>query len=328
MNNLEKKILIIGLGSIGERHIRNLLSLDYKNIACLRRNISTARTFDINNITQFDSREEAVKWSPEYIIVCSPSNNHNSDLIFWSKHCINFLVEVPLHSSFEEMENSKDLLEKRGARILLGHNIRFHPALKKMKEIINSKIFGELLFIKSEFGEYLPDCHPWEDYRTRYEARSDLGGGALLTSLHELDHSMFLAGKYKDASGLIETLSLDIDCEDFVSIIAKHKSGVVSQISLDFIQRDYQRSTKLCFENGLVFWELKKKSLYAFDSNDKKSGWKNILNLENYDFNQTYIDQILYFLNEDFSEFNSFKDGLHILKLIKKIKDQNKPKRS
>lgn len=323
MNNYEKKILIIGLGSIGERHVRNLLSLNYNNIACLRREISTARTFDISNITQFDSREEAVEWSPEYVIICSPSKNHNSDLIFWSEHCKNFLVEVPLHSSAEEIENSKDLLKKRGAKILLGHNIRFHPALKKMKEIIKSKIYGKLLFIKSEFGEYLPDCHPWEDYRTRYEARSDLGGGVLLTSLHELDHSMFLAGKYIDASGLTDTLGLDIDCEDFATIIAKHKSGVVSQISLDFIQRDYQRSTKLCFENGIVYWELKKKSLYAFDSNDKKIGWKNILNLENYDFNQTYIDQIVYFLDEDFCNFNSLEDGLHILKLIKKIKDQN-----
>jgi len=317
------RVLVVGLGSIGERHIINLLSIGVNDIAVLRRKISEARTFDINLITQFDNLDDALNWKPEFLIICTPSIYHFEDIKFWSDFCKDILVEVPLNSSSQGFDFIQKKITKNKVNILIGHNIRFHPALQCIKSIIKDQSFGKLLFSRSEFGEYLPDCHPWEDYRKRYEARSDLGGGVALTSIHEIDHAVWLCGRVTHVSGVVRNLTLDIDGEDIALIILEHESGALSQINLDFFQRKYMRSLKLAFEDGIIEWGLKANSVQAFNAKKKNKNWYSFLNTKGYDFNQTYIDQLKLFLSRADIKWNNFESGLHILKVVEALKESS-----
>ena len=320
---MNKKVLVIGLGSIGERHVRNLIDIGVKDIGVLRRSESKARTFDIAKVRQFINKKDALSWKPEFVLICTPSNDHFDHIGYWIKHTDNILIEVPLSSSLENRKLINNLASKKDKRILMGHNIRFHPALRAIKEIVEKKELGDLLLNRSHFGEYLPDLHTWEDFRSRYEARKSLGGGATLTSIHEIDHAIWLSGRVNKVTGLIRTVSLDIDCEDLSLMILEHENGKISEICLDFIQRSYTRNLQLTFTEGLLEWSLKGNHISVYSSK-QGNGWKNRLDLKSFDFNQTYIDELKFFLREEKNEdFNNLNSGIHTLEVALAVKESS-----
>ena len=161
----------------------------------------------------------------------------------------------------------------------------------------------------------MADLHiSWEDYRKRYEARRDLGGGVILTSIHEIDHAIWMQGKVESVTCISRTLKLDIDVEDTAMIVMEHEDGSLSEVVLDFIQRVYSRSLQICASEGTIEWFLRKNNLKLFDIETKK--WNNLIDNEDYDFNNTYIDELKNFSDMIYKESKPVTDLSHSIHVL------------
>ena len=314
MDLINKKILVIGLGSIGERHVRNLRKLGCNSIYVLRRKNIKPRTINFGDYSCIYSIEEAIKHNIDAAIIASPSNNHTEYLNYLVNKRIPVLIEVPISNKIDSLQRINDHAKVNKVPILVGHNIKYHPSLMKIYDLIKSNHIGRVYYSRSQFGEYLPDCHPWEDYRERYEARRDLGGGVILTSIHEIDHAIWMQGKVESVTCISRTLKLDIDVEDTAMIVMEHEDGSLSEVVLDFIQRVYSRSLQICASEGTIEWFLRTNNLKLFDIETKK--WNNLIDNEDYDFNNTYIDELKNFSDMIYKESKPVTDLTHSIHVL------------
>src|SRR3984893_12326971 len=103
---------------------------------------------------------------------------------------------------------------------MVAYNLRWHPGLIRQRELVHQDAVGRIVAVRAEVGEYLPDWHPGEDYRRGYSARSDLGGGAVLTMSHELDAVCWLLGAPSGVPGMaVHATSLEVDTDDVANLL-------------------------------------------------------------------------------------------------------------
>jgi len=148
--------------------------------------------------------------------------------------------------------------------------------------------------IQCQVGQWLPDWHPYEDYKKAYYARKDLGGGVALTLIHEIHLALELAGFPVSVMGEVSDYNeLDLDVDVCSDLMIKHKAGAVSQIHLDYIQRPSHRSGLVTFEMGWLSYDFTKSELIG----QKKGGEIHIIwSDQNYDYNKVYINQMMEFV--------------------------------
>ena len=311
------KILIVGLGSIGERHLRNLLHLGLKDISVFRRSVRNPRTLVGNEFKTFTNWQSALDDEPGAVIITNPTALHVPFSIDAAKRGAHLFIEKPLSNSLNRVEELRELIHQNHLVSLIGHNLRFHPCLQKVKEIVEAGILGQPLSVRAEFGQYLPDFHPWEDYRQGYAARKELGGGALFTNTHEVDYLYWLFGPVKKVSCIAKKLSaLEIDAEDTAVLTLEHDSGVLSEVHLDFIQRTYSRSLQIIGSEGTLRWDFLTNKVSYFSAATKS--WVDALYMPQFDFNNTYIEEIAHFIRCTEGAnvpINDIDQGIDILKI-------------
>src|SRR5205085_9733157 len=115
---------------------------------------------------------------------------------------------------------------------------------------------GQVLSVRAEVGQYLPDWHPEDDYGASYAAQSRLGGGAVLTLSHELDYVRWIVGEVTDVRSItMHASSLGMDVEDVAEVLTRHSSGALASIHMDFLDRSYNRRSRWIGEEGTISWE-------------------------------------------------------------------------
>ena len=196
-------------------------------------------------------------------------------------HLSNLLIHV---------EQLIDLLNEKKVVSFVGHNLMFHPLIKNIINFHDSNDLGSIINIQCQAGQWLPDWHPYEDYKNAYYARKDLGGGVSLTLIHEIHLALELAGLPLSVYGEIsEYKQLDIDVDVCSDLMIKHNTGTVSQIHLDYLQRPSHRSGLVTFEKGWVSYDFRKMELVGqIMGGDVFKIWSNL----EYDFNEAYKDQL------------------------------------
>jgi predicted dehydrogenase len=287
-------VVVVGLGSIGERHVRNLLKLGQSQITVVRRDpAKRPRTLQGTEFRTVTSLQAALDERPPAVIVANPTALH--DEVVWRAvdGGIHVLLEVPASHALEGLDRADRRARETGAQVVVAHNLRFHPALRAIHAAVHDGAIGQPLYTRAQFGEYLPACHAWEDYRGRYEARADLGGGVMLTSIHELDHAYWLCGPVAAVTCVARTIHFSIDVEDVAMMILEHRSGVLSEIELDFVQRTYRRSLQVTGVDGTIEWELLGDRVRLFEA--RTNQWQDLVVLDGYDFNETYLDELRHF---------------------------------
>ena len=313
---IDGEVLVAGLGSIGERHVRNLLALGQRDISVLRRSSQPPRTLRGDEYRTVTDVDQAFERRPAAVIVATPTALHTDILARAIEAGAAVLVEVPLSHSLERLEKIQQRAGETGSEVLLGCNLRFHPALQAIREAVLRGDIGDLLYSRAQFGEYLPACHPWEDYRMRYEARADLGGGAILTSIHEIDHAFWLFGAVKAVTCVARRRALEGDVEDLAIMVLEHENAVLSEIELDFVQRTYRRSLQIVGSEGTIEWELLDNRVRIFTT--KQNAWDDLLVLSNYDINQTYLDELQHFarvIQQAEEPLVDMTAGIHVLRV-------------
>ncbi len=253
------KFLIAGLGSIGRRHLRNLIALGEKDIVLLRTRKATLPDDELAGYPVETEIHEALrKHKPHAVIVANPTAFHLDVAIPAAQAGCHILLEKPVSHSMERLDILQAALEKSGSKVLVAFQFRFHPTLGKAKKLIENGGIGRVISAQVHFGEYLPAWHPWEDYRKGYAARSDLGGGVVATQCHSLDYLPWLVGEQVEAVwGFEGKLSdLEVDVEDTAKIGLRFKSGALGSLHLDFNQQPPEHEFRIIGTNGTVKWNL------------------------------------------------------------------------
>ena len=174
------KTLIAGLGSIGRRHFRNLIALGETEIILLRSRRSTLPDDELAGYPVETDLDEALrKHKPDAVVVANPTALHLDAAIPAAQAGCAILLEKPVSNSLERLDVLEQAAQKSGSGILVGFQFRYHPTLNKARELIRAGALGKVLTAHAHWGEYLPNWHPWEDYRQGYAARAELGGGKL-----------------------------------------------------------------------------------------------------------------------------------------------------
>jgi predicted dehydrogenase len=177
----------------------------------------------------------------------------------------------------------------------VGCNMRFHPGVRALKEVVDTGTLGAILSARFEFGQYLPDWRPSTDYRTSYSARSELGGGIILDAIHELDYATWLLGDVSEVACFADHVStLEIDTEDVASVILRFDAGTIAEVHLDYVQRAYSRSCKLVGEDGTACWDYMKPKLDVYLTNVGE--WRENRLFDEWDPNVMYLDELRHFL--------------------------------
>jgi len=251
------KFLIAGLGSIGRRHFRNLIALGEKDVVLLRTRKATLPDDELEGYpVETDLQEALKKHQPEAVIVANPTSMHLDVAIPAAQAGCHILLEKPVSHSLERLDVLQKTAERNGSKILVGFQFRYHPTLNKARELIQSNILGKILTVHAHWGEYLPQWHPWEDYRQSYAARADLGGGVIVTLTHPLDYLRYLIGEVESLWSFNGHISpLEISVEDVAEIGLKFANGTVGGVHVNYFQRLPVHRLEIVGTNGTLCWD-------------------------------------------------------------------------
>ena len=257
-NGWPDSALVVGAGSIGRRHLGNLRVLGVSTLyACDphadRLNFVRER-FGVNPVADI---ETGMAHNPHIVLVCSPPNKHVSHALQALRNGAHVFLEKPVSNSLEDAELLLSEHEKRGMTLQVGYNLRFHPPVEKIKQVIASGAIGQILWGRVESGSYLPEWRPWQNYRENYTAQRARGGGIILDGSHELDYVSWMFGPPAELACMAGKVSaLEIDVEDCATILMRFSTGFQLDIHVDFMQRFYSRGCMLTGETGKLQWDF------------------------------------------------------------------------
>ena len=315
------KALVIGYGSIGKRHIKNLSSI--KNMKII---VNTKRDNDkfLKNTkcTTYSSLELCIKEKPDFAIICNETVYHVNTAIKLAKAGIHIFIEKPISNSLKNIKILQNISNKNKIITHVGSVLHFHPCIKKIKEIIEKKELGRILSINVENGSYLQDWHPGENYRESYASKKELGGGVVLTCIHEIDYLYWLFDKISETVSYTKKVSdLDLSVDDVSSILFLFKNNIIGQVHLDYFQVPNSRTCKIIGTKGTLICDLELNFVKIFNFKSKK--WKTKLKLEKYDKNLMYKNELIHFIKcvkNNLKDYNDIKQGEYVLKIALSVK--------
>jgi predicted dehydrogenase len=323
------KVTVFGTGSIGRRHLSNLIK--YKKKLGIKEIIS----YDVN-----DGRKNLIKEKYDFeftvnftkaasncdvAFVCTPTHLHIKTIEkihkFTSCH---FYLEKPFSHNIASCKEVLKKIKKNNKKIAVGYMLVNHPLMKKTQEIIKSKVIGKCIFARAECGFYLPNWHPWENYRNFYMSKAAQGGGVLLDTSHEINYLQRLFGSVKEVQGVVGKFSdLDITSDDLTLSILKFKNNILAHVHLDLIQFDKERSLKIIGTKGVLKMNLTENKIEIFSNKNKK--WKAIK--INYNFNKIYFEQLNQFWNlikNKKQNLGTGEEALHTMQIIEAVRASSK----
>ncbi len=325
------KILVVGCGSIGKRHIRNLLSVNAGEIiACDINDKKLNEVKEEFSIKAFSDVEEALsinKYTAAFI--CTPPSYHVVQALKFLEQDIHCFIEKPLSSNLEGIDDLINMADSKQRTVVIGYNIRFSPQLRKIKKLIDNDVIGNIFSLRASSGYYLPYWRPNEDYRKGYGSKEEQGGGIVLDASHEIDYIRYLLGEVEEVSAVCKKIShLEIDTEDFAEITMHHRNGAYSQIHLDYLQTNYRRSCEVIGEKGMLVWDINERVLKQYGMKDKEYQ----IHYEglNANVNDLYLEEVRHFfrcIKGEEEPLVSINEGKRLQEIIMKIKESSDKKR-
>ena len=275
------RFLVIGAGSIGQRHARNLRALGHDVLA-----------FDADPRRAVDAAADA---KLDGVLVCTPPSSHLAlarAALPWGGHL--FLEKPVAPESAGVTELLRDAAA-RGAQVLVGANLRFFRPLQRVKAMVDDGRIGRPLSVRAQCGFYLPSWKPGADYRQTYRAHASEGGGILLDAIHEFDYLRWIFGEVREVfctAGRLSALAMDV--EDFAEVTLRFASGTVAQLHLDYLQRSYRRDCEVIGETGVIVWNYIDGNVTLFG--DERDRWQGFREPIDFNHNEMFVDEMRHFL--------------------------------
>jgi predicted dehydrogenase len=258
------KFLIAGLGSIGRRHLRNLLTLGERDILLYRTHQSTLPEDELSGFPVETNLQAALAHKPDAVIVSNPTALHLDVAIPAAEEGCHLFLEKPVSHTVDGIDQLKAVVQHNQVKAFVGFQFRFHPGLRQIARNLAEGLIGNPVSVRAHWGEYLPAWHPWEDYRQGYSARPDLGGGVVLTLCHPLDYLRWLFGDVQVLWAFTcNQGELGLQVEDTAEIGLRFTNGVLGSVHLDYIQRPPAHWLEIIGTRGTIRWDYYKSSVGA-----------------------------------------------------------------
>lgn len=284
------KIIVVGAGSIGSRHIRNLIKLGYKNMSIVDKNANLLKHYSTNQFRCYKNYLEALrKERPEVAFICTPTALHLEHTKLALEFNCDIFIEKPISDTTLGLGNLK--IKAKNKVVMVGCNWRFNVAYQSFERYIKSKEYGKPLYARIACGYYLPLARPGKDYKKVYASELN-GGGVLLDSgSHVLNYLIDLFGDVAKINRLKNSInSLKIRSEEIAHILLEHKDGVTCDISLDYVSKKPINRIEVITDKGLLTLDLVQSTLIFDDGVRRK-----ILFDENLDSDQMFLDEMKHF---------------------------------
>ncbi|MFA6552386.1 MAG: Gfo/Idh/MocA family oxidoreductase [Candidatus Paceibacterota bacterium] len=316
MTKNDIKIILVGFGSIGSRHYRNLKSLGFEDVSVydvvmehVPADIKTVSILDSKTLKNFD-----------VAFICNPTSDHLKTAALCAKAGCHLFIEKPLSNKLVGIAELQKICQKNKLINMVGCNMRFHPCLDFVKKYIADGKLGKVWNIKVEYGQYLPYWRPSQDYRKNYSAKKNMGGGVALDEIHEFD-LLFWLNNFKKVLDykLIKNKSsdLEIETEDQATGVFLFENGLIGTVSCDYLSKRYRRNLAVIGEEGNLVWDWNVGKVFL----ENKENSSSIFSLENYDINDMYMKEMEYFFDCVACKketFNDIKKSESVLKFLLK----------
>ena len=266
------KILIVGLGSMGKRRIRNLQKLGYRQLIGfdLRddRIIETKKKYKIKCFNNF---QNALTEKPNMMLICTPPNLHKE----YAKKAIqkNIHVFLELNLVHDHVKSILKFSEKSSSVICCSNTMRFHPIVKKLKMLIKQKKIGKVYSIHHHVGHFLPNWHPWESHKEFFVSQKETGGAKELVPV-DLNWLTYIFSDVTSVLANVNKISkLDVNIDDNYQAILEFQNKIFCSLNVDVFSIPSIKQTKIIGEKGTIICNFDKSKIKINVGN----GWKSIL---------------------------------------------------
>jgi predicted dehydrogenase len=248
---------ILGLGSIGTRHLVNLIGLGVGRFTVFDPQITrvpdAAQNADVGMVCSLDA---LLGKNPDFLVIANPSDMHAASALQGAKVGCDLFIEKPLSTSLGLLAELENLISEKGNISMVAANMRFHPGPATVKRLLDAGKIGKPIWARLHFGSRLPKWRPQSDYMRSYSA-STSHGGAILDCIHEIDLAawIFGVGDFVSATHLPAS-AIGLHCDGLAEIITKHRDGMMVTTHLNFIQQNYQRQIEVIGSEATLRWNI------------------------------------------------------------------------
>lgn len=290
------KLAIVGLGSIGRRHLGNFQALGVEALSAYDTDPSqreaAATLFPFGMVAP---TLEAALEGAEGAVVCTPPDSHVAVARMAAKRGAHLMIEKPLAHSAEEVEDLLSLCDARQLRVLTAYNWRYWPPMLVVERMLKEGRIGQVRAARTEYAYHLAfHRYPGKDYRQFYMSDAKQGGGCLLDESHAIDYMRWLLGEITEVSAVVDRVSsLEISTDDIADLTVRFASGTVGNIHMNLFAWNMHSHFELMGEEGVIQWWRFSNEVRLFDP--KSNRW------EVYPFtcqlNDMYMDEAKHFLD-------------------------------
>ena len=322
MKKNKLKFLIIGLGSMGKRRIRNLhINKQYRIIGYDVRYGRMREAKKMYGIETINGIKKISKDDFDVMLICVSPESHGDYIRMALKYKKHFFVEHPTNDDgYKEIFKDKNNLLVKAPSCTM----RFYSPIKKIKEVLEKGSIGKVLAFQYHMGQYLPDWHPYEDYRKVYFAKKNTGACREMLPFELIWLNWLMQSKISEISGYINKISnLEMDADDVATANLKYKNGVMGNLIIDVISRKPFRTLRVLGSEGVLEWENFDSVIKLYSAKSKKT---RIIKIFKGRKEKGYINEEAMY-NEEIKEFieavkgkkkylYTFKDNLEVLKAL------------
>ena len=329
-----KKILFIGLGGAGQRHLRILHDLLPKSTEFFAfRSKSTTpllnADFTVNtkstlkkeyNLTELNSIESAFSNKPDLTVISTPSSLHVEYMMKAIKNGSAVFVEKPWSNNLNHFTEFRDLIINKKTAFNISFQRRYDPKISKVNTLIKEGGIGKPISASFNVFSNVPFWHPYEDWKRLYAVNAKMGGGVLLTEIHEIDLVCWFFGVPKEVFCVGGNRSEEkLDVEDTVQITLIYKDFSV-QITLCFMHKKQSRNFHITGSLGDISWDSSSNKLVYSSFKDNE---ENFIDKKNVNNDDMFYIQARKFINDWSIEdtelaLNSASSSLAIVEAAKK----------
>ena len=317
-----ERLLVVGLGSIGLRHVRvaRKLAPGVRITGLRHRSQPNAQPVGIDRCVT--SLDEAVQWAPQAAVIANPSSHHLDVAIPLALAGLHLLVEKPISNSTGRVSELIEASSLKRTVLMTGYNLRFSPSLQRFRQLLGEHRVGRVLTIHAEVGQYLPTWRPGTDYRETVSAKAALGGGVLLELSHEIDYLRWLFGEVTTVTASLRKQSnLEMDAEDTAHLTmsfaaCRNDAPALAYLTMDCIRQDSTRTCTVVGETGTLRWNALSGTVELFGQGAE--AWETVFE-HRPRADETYEEEWRHFLScmADGSQATvSGHDGLAVLRIV------------
>ena len=317
------RILIVGYGSIGKRHLR-LIRAKFPEASILLYRHRHTVTIPLGATSVTSSLEEVLRFGPDVAIIANPASLHLNIADHLVKLGCDILIEKPISNDLSEAYKFLETLENLNVFCTVGYNLRQKPSLQRFKDLIINNEIGEPISVKSEVGQYLPYWRPDTDYRENVTSNALLGGGVMLELSHEIDYLNWLFGLPSWVSAWTGKISnLEVDVEDSALLTIGYKRSyerdLIVSLSMDFVRHDATRQCIVIGDNGSIKWDAHTDSVEVFSLSNKS--WNRVFQGTQV-HDESYVRQLDNFFRvrqigiQTDENLSTVKEAIDVLKVI------------